>query len=233
MKSFLAVVREVVQPTYIKNRLRNPLARWIVAFVLFLGAFAAGLWIGWHKEWTTATFATAFRKNATVAFSPPASSALDTGKQSNSLDASSVRTTAEGVPAGSTLGKPVTPAPTIAPAPKVKQETSVKRHATPATRPEAAKLRVAGGLTPLSSAIAEAVIAFPPVYPYQVKQHHITGDGVCVITVDTASGKVTSATMAQSTGNALLDKSTTETLRQWRFKPRTVSRVRVPVTYTE
>ena len=146
---------------------------------------------------------------------------------------SATRTTAEGIPAGSTLGKPVTSAPTVTPAPEVKQGTSVKRHVTPATRPEAAKLRVANDLTPLSSAIAKAVIFPIPVYPYEAKRQRITGDGVCVITVDTASGKVTDATMEQSTGNAILDKSTTETLRQWRFKPGTVSRVRVPVIYAE
>jgi TonB family protein len=71
------------------------------------------------------------------------------------------------------------------------------------------------------------------VYPSEAKRHHITGDGVCIVTVDTASGKVTDATMEQSTGNTLLDKSTIEAFRQWRFKPGTVSRVRVPVTYTE
>jgi TonB family protein len=49
--------------------------------------------------------------------------------------------------------------------------------------------------------------------------------------VDTASGKVTTAMMAESTGNAILDKVTTDTFRQWRFKPGTVSQVRVPVTY--
>ena len=70
-----------------------------------------------------------------------------------------------------------------------------------------------------------------PVYPYQAKHHHITGDGVCVMTVDAASGKVTDATMKQSSGNAILDKSTTEAFRQWRFKPRTVSKVRVPISY--
>jgi outer membrane biosynthesis protein TonB len=51
------------------------------------------------------------------------------------------------------------------------------------------------------------------------------------MTVDAASGKVTDATMKQSSGNAILDKSTTEAFRQWRFKPRTVSRVRVPISY--
>jgi len=119
------------------------------------------------------------------------------------------------------------------PALKAKQGTSVKRHTTPATKPEATKLPVADDLTPLSSAKAVAVRAPLPVYPYQAKHDHITGDGVCVMTVDTASGKVTDATMEQSTGNVILDKTTTNAFRQWRFKPGTVSKVRVPITYTE
>src|SRR6266446_366485 len=123
-------------------------------------------------------------------------------------------------------------APELAtPALKAKQGTSVKRHATPTTKPEAANLPVADDLTPLSSAKAMAVRAPLPVYPYKAKHDHIAGDGVCVMTVDTASGKVTDATMEQSTGNAILDKATTNAFRQWRFKPGTVSKVRVPITY--
>jgi outer membrane biosynthesis protein TonB len=37
--------------------------------------------------------------------------------------------------------------------------------------------------------------------------------------------------MTQSTGNRVLDKVTTDTFRRWRFKPGSVSQVRVPVTY--
>src|SRR6266446_4746171 len=139
--------------------------------------------------------------------------------------------------------EPVSPAPvpgqtpsateSATPALKAKQGTSVKRHTTPATKPEATKLPVADDLTPLSSAKAVAVRAPLPVYPYQAKHDHITGDGVCVMTVDTASGKVTDATMEQSTGNVILDKTTTNAFRRWRFKPGTVSKVRVPITYTE
>ena len=51
------------------------------------------------------------------------------------------------------------------------------------------------------------------------------------MTVNTASGNVTSAIMTESTGNAFLDKITTDTLRRWRFKPGTVSQVQVPMTY--
>ena len=83
----------------------------------------------------------------------------------------------------------------------------------------------------LSAAQAMAVSAPLPEYPYQAKHANVTGNGVCVMTVDTASGKVTNAMMAQSTGNAILDKVTTETFRRWRFKAGSVSQVRVPISY--
>ncbi len=76
-----------------------------------------------------------------------------------------------------------------------------------------------------------AVSAPLPEYPYQAKHAKVTGSGVCVMIVDTASGKVTNAMMAQSTGNAILDKVTTETFRRWRFKAGSVSQVRVPISY--
>jgi TonB family protein len=71
-----------------------------------------------------------------------------------------------------------------------------------------------------------------PNYPYEARRAHATGTGICVIIVDTASGNVTSATMTESTGNALLDKITTDTFGTWRFKPGTVSQVQVPITYS-
>src|SRR5438445_796466 len=40
-------------------------------------------------------------------------------------------------------------------------------------------------------------------------------------------------TLEQRTGNVSLDKTATNAFRQWRFKPGTVSKVRVPITYTE
>jgi TonB family protein len=69
-----------------------------------------------------------------------------------------------------------------------------------------------------------------PEYPYEVKRANVTGSDVCAMIIDTASGKVTNAMMAQSTGNEILDKVTTETFRRWLFKPGSVSQVRVPIT---
>ncbi|HJW37251.1 MAG TPA: energy transducer TonB [Candidatus Udaeobacter sp.] len=51
------------------------------------------------------------------------------------------------------------------------------------------------------------------------------------MTIDSASGKVTDAMMAQSTGDAMLDRVTATAFRRWRFKPGTVSQVRVPIDY--
>ena len=116
------------------------------------------------------------------------------------------------------------------PAPVTQKKARVKRR-TPATRqPAATELTVASTMS-LSAAKAVAVSTRMPEYPYEAKRAHITGSGVCVMTVDTASGNVTGAVMEQSTGNGILDKVTTDAFRKWRFKPGVVSQVRVPISY--
>ena len=85
----------------------------------------------------------------------------------------------------------------------------------------------------ISSAKASAVYAPRPAYPYEARSRRITGSGVCVVTIDVASGRVTDATMAQSIGNASLDNSAVSTFKQWRFRPGSVApKVRIPITFT-
>ena len=71
-----------------------------------------------------------------------------------------------------------------------------------------------------------------PAYPYEARRGGITGSGVAQLTINPEVGNVTEARMAQSTGSAVLDKATVETLRQWRFKPGIPWNVDVPITYT-
>lgn len=106
----------------------------------------------------------------------------------------------------------------------------VKRRAPPIVQSEPSTFSTPTSLS-LSAAQAMAVSAPLPEYPYQAKHANVTGNGICVMTIDAASGKVTNAMMAQSTGNAILDKVTTETFRRWRFKAGSVSEVRVPISY--
>jgi TonB family protein len=113
---------------------------------------------------------------------------------------------------------------------RVQKKTRAKKRTAPAAPPEPARSSTP---TPLSLRAAEAMAVRAPLpdYPYQAKRANITGSGVCVMTIDAASGNVTDAIMAQSTGDAMLDKVTTKTFRRWRFKPGTVSQVRVPIDY--
>ena len=116
------------------------------------------------------------------------------------------------------------------PAATVEKKTSAKRRAASAAQPNASEFPVVGTMS-MSAAKEMAISAPLPEYPYQARRANITGSGVCVIIIDTASGKVTSAVMAESTGNAILDKVTTDTFRKWRFKLGAASQVRVPISY--
>jgi TonB family protein len=88
------------------------------------------------------------------------------------------------------------------------------------------------GTMSISSAKALATYAPRPQYPYEARSRRITGSGECVVEVDTGSGSVTSASMAQSIGNGTLDNAALSAFRQWRFRPGTVSKVKIPITFT-
>jgi TonB family protein len=89
------------------------------------------------------------------------------------------------------------------------------------------------GTMSITGAKAVAIFAPKPDYPYEARSRHVTGSGVALLSVDTASGNVTDATMAQSIGSPILDNSTVSTFRRWRFRPGACApRVKVPITYT-
>ena len=91
---------------------------------------------------------------------------------------------------------------------------------------------VRGTTASLRSVKARVAYAPRPVYPYEARRQRVTGAGVALLTVDQTLGTVTGVLMAQSCGNAILDNSTLDALRRWRFKPGSAARVQVPITYT-
>jgi TonB family protein len=105
-----------------------------------------------------------------------------------------------------------------------------KKRPRPPVQTEAATISAP---VPMSLSVAQsmAITAPLPDYPYEAKRRNLAGSGICVVTVDTATGTVTNASMVQSTGSPLLDKLTIQTFKSWRFKPGTVSQVRVPISY--
>jgi TonB family protein len=104
-----------------------------------------------------------------------------------------------------------------------------RRKTSPAKAPE-----VGPNATTISFSSAKALATFAPLpkYPLKVRSNGVTGSGVCVVSVDQASGRVTGASMEQSTGDSTLDKSAVRAFRKWRFKPGTVSKVRIPIEFT-
>jgi|SRR5438270_817819 len=129
------------------------------------------------------------------------------------------------------------PMPEPPPVPDVQPEFHEEKPPPPKTAPKpqgpikAPQTGVPGTMS-ISSAKALAIFSPKPDYPYEARSRHVTGSGVCVVTVDTASGNVTDATMAQSIGNPILDNSTLSAFRRWRFRPGAASKVKIPITYT-
>jgi protein TonB len=114
------------------------------------------------------------------------------------------------------------------PPPKQNKPTKVQ----PIKAPQVAGPPRPPGMMTASQAKASAISAPRPEYPYEARSRHITGSGVCVVTVDTSSGSVTDATMAQSIGNPILDNAAVSAFRRWRFKPGSVAKVKIPITFT-
>jgi TonB family protein len=104
-----------------------------------------------------------------------------------------------------------------------------RRKIAPSKIPDAAS---SSEITSYSSAKALATFTPLPKYPLRARSPGSTGMGVCIVSVDPASGRVTEASIEQSTGDKSLDKSAVNAFRKWRFKPGTVSKVRIPVEFT-
>jgi periplasmic protein TonB len=129
------------------------------------------------------------------------------------------------------------PIPEAPPMPQVMPEFVEENPTPPPRQNRPAKVApikapTAPGTMNMSNAKALAISKPQPPYPYEARAHHITGSGICVVTVDPASGNVTDATMVQSIGNNLLDQSATNTFKRWKFKPGSVSKVKIPITFT-
>lgn len=81
-------------------------------------------------------------------------------------------------------------------------------------------------------AVAKAISAPRPEYPYEARRSLITGTGIVIVEVDPATGKVTRAYMGESTGSRILDDAALFAFRRWQFTPGTVSRMKTPITFT-
>lgn len=127
-----------------------------------------------------------------------------------------------------------TPPPEPQNVPEFREETTPPPRVPKQAKIAPIKAPTVGRAGPMSISSAKALATYAPrpAYPYEARARRLMGSGVCVVEVDTGSGSVTSATMAQSIGNSVLDNAATSAFRNWRFRPGTVSKVRIPITFT-
>jgi TonB family protein len=73
----------------------------------------------------------------------------------------------------------------------------------------------------------------PPNSSHEWARKGIVGEGVVVATVNPKDGRVTDAYILKSTGQKRLDDAALVAFRKWRFKPNTVSKVKIPISFTK
>ena len=103
----------------------------------------------------------------------------------------------------------------------------------PSTKPVApiARPQTAGPTGPAPSGKAAMIFKPPIQYPFEARRAKVTGSGVIVVSVG-SDGSVSDASMGVSTGSPILDNAATSAFRRARFKPGTVPRVKIPITFT-
>ncbi len=127
------------------------------------------------------------------------------------------------------------PIPEPPPPPDIQPEFVEERTPPPRPPQQAAQKFVpvkAPGPMSMSKAKALALYAPRPQYPYEARSRHVTGSGVIVCSVDSGSGNVGGCSVSKSTGSPILDNAATSAFQQWRFRPGTLSRVNIPITFT-
>jgi TonB family protein len=83
-----------------------------------------------------------------------------------------------------------------------------------------------------SVALPQAIYSPKPIYRPEWAKQGLAGKGVVLVTIDPKTGSVAGVRMLQSTGNKLLDGAALQAYSQWRFKPGSVSQVKMPIEFS-
>jgi TonB family protein len=70
-----------------------------------------------------------------------------------------------------------------------------------------------------------------PEYPRNLDNTYDSGEGLFFLLINENTGLVTAVSVLRSTGNWHLDRAAMDALRRWRFRPHTVHKLQVPMTF--
>jgi TonB family protein len=78
---------------------------------------------------------------------------------------------------------------------------------------------------------ADLLVWHKPEYPYAARRDFLQGKGLYLVRFDLKTGWATEASIARSSGHAILDQSALQAMRQWRIKPHTYAKIKVPINF--
>jgi TonB family protein len=84
---------------------------------------------------------------------------------------------------------------------------------------------------PPKAALPQAIYSPRPVYRPEWAKQGLSGNGVVLVTIDPKTGNVSGVRMLQSTGSSVLDGAALQAYSQWRFKPGSVTQVKMPISF--
>jgi TonB family protein len=89
--------------------------------------------------------------------------------------------------------------------------------------------RISPSRTPLK--VEPVWFAPRPSFPLEARRLHLVGRGLFELHIN-VDGRVQFVRVTRSTGHSLLDEAAINAFRNWRFRPRSIKVVRVPIEYT-
>ena len=84
----------------------------------------------------------------------------------------------------------------------------------------------------LKTARAHAVFSPSPVYSFRARHDLLQGEGTYLLTIDYDSGRVMNVNVLRSTNSGVLDEAALKAFRQWRFGPRTLRKLTIPLRFS-
>ena len=88
-------------------------------------------------------------------------------------------------------------------------------------------------ISPADAPLKEAPVLYAPRpdYPVEARRRHLTGSGLFALRLR-PDGRVERVEVLKSIGHRILDLAAIAAFQQWRFRPRSISVVRVPIRYS-
>ncbi|MGI8957897.1 MAG: energy transducer TonB [Chthoniobacterales bacterium] len=83
----------------------------------------------------------------------------------------------------------------------------------------------------VSEAQADLLAKPLPEYPYIARRDFLQGQGLYLVRFDLKTGLAIQSSVVRTCGHPILDQSALQALRQWRIKPQTFAKIKVPFNF--